>query len=1082
MKSACVFAALASAGAAAPPRISLKLEGMTGAYMLKHPIYREHDLGYTSANSLSVNKRVASRQDWTEKCPADQFCPPDAADNCENGGWVSTSVQNCPMPEAVAYDFNDGDHIVVTTRIFLIDVDGTAVDQASCATFGGEWQTNTGGSSCKASGITYDKKSTWLSKYDAKDAEGNYAEQVVFALMLDDTEAPFFKANCADTGYTFEKAIKVEAGSAWKLCESQAYDNVDGNVDSNIRYNIDFVAGGDGVNNVDNNAAFEHTSTWDHPQESITGGWVQYSAALAFLQATNTENSNTTAHIGDYMVTAKVHDSANIYGHDALDNVRTRKQSIKVVDTTAPWIELGGFKTTYVECTSEAAPSTGANVAPTSDGTQGEFYKEITRGQCLDAVDTEALGYWLPVTTTYTSHKEGPHVERNEQDIDFVDVNHKNDSTDQDTYHVEFANLFRQFGADTESKPVTTRKLKYTCEDVSGNPAQVRTRTVKTVDSLAPTIFLTEKGTGTDVVVQIAEHTDADRKHASAHRLDSFATMTVSQDQCNKANIETQLSWSAGNYATDRCSTNLVGTTVSWGNRALDCSQIGLYVRTFTVTDDAATGNVATALYHVHVEDTSKPILEVVLGDETIQASRTRNYTDAGAECSDNHVSNSSTSWDLNHAVEVSGDVVNLRVPGAYTIRYDCMDLSGNEAEPKYRHVTVVDTTRPILSLIGNNVNYIEAGFPYHDAGCTATDTLDGDLTRYVYTDGDTVDVSQTFDNDVSCQAIYDHSIEGNASQSQIDNGKYFLNPATANEPVYCYFHQEKSTEGKHHVTGYTYFHHKVADSHRDCSQVMKGMKKWSAVSSEIQNILQTYLDDTRQTAIGNLDDYICVYDNSDNEEAGIPKQENLFHDTDQTPSTSRTGIYQIGYFVKDKAGLAQQEVVYRTVIVKDTLPPVITLKLNNKLVHNGGVNHAHRHGDTVHKGDIKDVGINHYRVGGLSEEEYPHTRDSWGQDEQYNTPGGNYENGDATTANNAAHNFMNQKKYNQYNPAAYKNTSTYAITEGSERSFGNPNLSLMAESVSSHGWLVAAVASAVAGVALVGYSSRKSASISVPV
>jgi len=216
--------------------------------------------------------------------------------------------------------------------------------------------------------------------------------------------------------------------------------------------------------------------------------------------------------------------------------------------------------------------------------------------------------------------------------------------------------------------------------------------------------------------------------------------------------------------------------------------------------------------------------------------------------------------------------------------------------------------------------------------------------------------------------------------------------------------------------------------------------------------------------------------------------------------STSDDGEYQIGYFVKDKAGNEQQEIVYRTVTVTDTLPPVITLKLNNKLVHNGGVRHAHRHGDTVDKAHIKDTGTNHYKVGGLSVEDYPHTRDSWGQDQQYpQTPekeeSRNYENGEKiTTAKNAEHDFArDQKKYNQYNPAAYKSTNEYGTAisatgykifhdNGTERSFGNPNLSLMAESVSSHGWLVAAVASAVAGVALLGYSSRKSASISVPV
>jgi hypothetical protein len=39
--------------------------------------------------------------------------------------------------------------------------------------------------------VNFDYRSTYLFKYDASDSKGNHAEQVVFALILDDTEAPF---------------------------------------------------------------------------------------------------------------------------------------------------------------------------------------------------------------------------------------------------------------------------------------------------------------------------------------------------------------------------------------------------------------------------------------------------------------------------------------------------------------------------------------------------------------------------------------------------------------------------------------------------------------------------------------------------------------------------------------------------------------------------------------------------------------------------------------------------------------------------------------------------------------------------
>ena len=40
-----------------------------------------------------------------------------------------------------------------------------------------------------------------------------------------------------------------------------------------------------------------------------------------------------------------------------------------------------------------------------------------------------------------------------------------------------------------------------------------------------------------------------------------------------------------------------------------------------------------------------------------------------------------------------------MRVPGKYTIRYDCADLSGNAATPVTRTVYVKDTRCPKLTL-----------------------------------------------------------------------------------------------------------------------------------------------------------------------------------------------------------------------------------------------------------------------------------------------------------------------------------------------------------------------------------------------
>ena len=88
----------------------------------------------------------------------------------------------------------------------------------------------------------------------------------------------------------------------------------------------------------------------------------------------------------------------------------------------------------------------------------------------------------------------------------------------------------------------------------------------------------------------------------------------------------------------------------------------------------------------ITVADTLPPVITLV-GDPamTLEETRDTEYVDAGATCTDNVDGN------LNHAVVVSGQIVNLQVPDTYTIQYNCSDLSGNLAQSVTRTVTVVN-------------------------------------------------------------------------------------------------------------------------------------------------------------------------------------------------------------------------------------------------------------------------------------------------------------------------------------------------------------------------------------------------------
>ena len=76
-------------------------------------------------------------------------------------------------------------------------------------------------------------------------------------------------------------------------------------------------------------------------------------------------------------------------------------------------------------------------------------------------------------------------------------------------------------------------------------------------------------------------------------------------------------------------------------------------------------------------------------------------------------------------AADASG-TVNKMVPGTYVISYNFTDSSGNAADVVTRGVEVVDSTAPVITLIGDSSITHAASTAYSDAGATWTDLVDG--------------------------------------------------------------------------------------------------------------------------------------------------------------------------------------------------------------------------------------------------------------------------------------------------------------------------------------------------------------------
>ena len=112
-----------------------------------------------------------------------------------------------------------------------------------------------------------------------------------------------------------------------------------------------------------------------------------------------------------------------------------------------------------------------------------------------------------------------------------------------------------------------------------------------------------------------------------------------------------------------------------------------------------------------------------LLGDSNITHEAGPEYVDAGARWND--------SVDGNGTADANG-TVNSQVPGIYLITYTYTDSSGNPAVPVTRTIQVVDTTAPVITLIGDENVTLEAGFEYLEMGANWSDLVDGNGTAWL--------------------------------------------------------------------------------------------------------------------------------------------------------------------------------------------------------------------------------------------------------------------------------------------------------------------------------------------------------------
>ncbi|CAG0957787.1 partial Pesticidal crystal protein Cry22Aa, partial [Methanosarcinales archaeon] len=375
----------------------------------------------------------------------------------------------------------------------------------------------------------------------------------------------------------------------------------------------------------------------------------------------------------------------------------------EAVDITPPVITLTGLSSVTVE-----AGSVYTDAGATAhDNIDGDLTSSIITGGL--PVNTNILG---PHTVTYdVTDSNGNAAIQVTRTVTVVDTTPPVITlSGSNPVTVEVGSLYIDSGAtasdnidgDITSSIVTdnpvntaligTYTVTYNVEDSSNNNADQKTRTVNVVDITGPEITL--NGNNPETVEVGSTYTDA------------------------------------GAIVTDNYDTGLSATVTGTVNTAV----VGVYILTYNAVDSS--GNAAIAKTRtVNVVDTNTPII-TLSGSNPVTVEAGSVYTDAGATALDN------IDGDITSSIVTGGLPVNTSELGAHTVTYDVTDNNSNAAIQVTRTVNVVDTTPPAITLSGSSPVTIEAGSVYTDAGATALDNYDSDLTSSIVTGGLPVDTN----------------------------------------------------------------------------------------------------------------------------------------------------------------------------------------------------------------------------------------------------------------------------------------------------------------------------------------------------
>lgn len=552
---------------------------------------------------------------------------------------------------------------------------------------------------------------TYTLTYDVLDSQSNPATTVTRDVIVADRTAPVIALLGAAT-------INVEQGDTFTDPGTTATDIIDGDLSLSV------VSGG----TVNTNIAGSYTLTYDVADAAgnnanqvtrtvvvsdTTIPVITLTGASPFNHEVNTvfvdpgasaldnidgdiSGSITTTGgvnasvIGSYTINYNVTDSSG-------NNATTVSRTVNVIDTGAPSIGLIGanpllheLQTPFVDPGATASDAVDGDLSGSITVT-GTVNPNIAGTYILtyDVVDSQSNPAPTVTRDVIVADRTGPVITligsttiNLEQGTAFTDPG----STATDTIDGDVS-LNIVVGGSVNPSVAGTYVVTYDVSDAAGNNAIQASRTVIVSDTTAPVITLSG-GSPIDHEVN-----------------------TVFVDP--------------GAGAVDNIDGNISGNITTTGG--VNASVIGSYSINYNVSDSSG-NNAATVTRTVNVIDTGAPSIALI-GDNPVLHELQTPFVEPG------FIARDASDGDITGSVVATGSV-DVNTVGTYTLTYNVVDSQSNAAPTVTRDVIVADRTKPTITLLGSTTVNHEQNTAYTDAGATAADNIDGDLSGSIVQTG----------------------------------------------------------------------------------------------------------------------------------------------------------------------------------------------------------------------------------------------------------------------------------------------------------------------------------------------------------